>query len=252
MVLDYSVRKPVTKNRPRKQPVGIFVIVLISAVSMSFALGVLTGWFIHRPPPKTAQSRQALDAGEKGSPAAPQQTRQQNPETGARREGDAPLTFYETLPKGGKAMIGSGLNPKNSEGPVFAKPVTVQPALPQKAAVPPAASHPAAEKAEERKEQAKGPSEQAKKAAAGDPATAAKQADQAGKFCVQVASSKERKEAEALQARLAEKGLHVYIVESAIKDRGTWYRVRIGKHLSQQAAGELAAKAGKGAMVIPE
>jgi cell division protein FtsN len=247
MVVDYSGRRPVPKNRPRKQPVGIFIFILISAVSMAFALGVMTGWFIHRPALKASKSQQALDAGEKGAPAAPQQTGQQNPETGARRGGDPPLTFYETLPKGGKAMIGSGLNPKNSEEFRMAKPATVQPPPPQKAAVPPAANSPAAIKAEERKEQGKGPAEQAKKAAAG-----AKQADQAGKFCVQVASSKERGEAEALKARLAEKGLPVYVIESAIKNRGTWYRVRIGKHLSQQAAGELAAKAGKGAMVIPE
>lgn len=219
MVLDYSGRRPVPKNRPRKQPVGIFIVVLISAVSMAFALGVMTGWFIHRPALKAAQSQQALDAGEKGAPAAPQQAGQRNPETGAHRGGDPPLTFYETLPKGGKAMLGSGLNPKNSEEFRMPKPATVQPALPLKAAVPPAV---------------------------------AKQADQAGKFCVQIASSKERGEAEALKARLSEKGLPVYVIESAIKDRGTWYRVRIGKHLSQQAAGELAAKAGKGAMVIPE
>src|ERR1700686_3763454 len=103
MVVDYSGRRPVPKNRPRKQPVGIFIIVLISAVSMSFTLGVMTGWFLHRPALKAAQSQQALDDGGKVVPAAPQQTRQQNPEAGARRGGDPPLTFYETLPQGGKA-----------------------------------------------------------------------------------------------------------------------------------------------------
>ena len=47
-----------------------------------------------------------------------------------------------------------------------------------------------------------------------------------------------------MKAKLAEKGLPVYIVESTIKDRGTWFRVRVGKHLSEKAAGDLAAKAG--------
>jgi cell division protein FtsN len=69
---------------------------------------------------------------------------------------------------------------------------------------------------------------------------------------VQVASSQEKKDAEAIKAKMAEKGLTAYVVDSNIKDKGTWYRVRIGRHLTQQAAGELASKAGRGALVIPE
>jgi cell division septation protein DedD len=83
-------------------------------------------------------------------------------------------------------------------------------------------------------------------------AAGTKATETAGKFCVQIMSSKERKEAESIKARLVEKGLPAYIVESTLKDRGTWYRVRIGRHLTQQAAEELSAKSGKGAMVLPE
>jgi len=69
---------------------------------------------------------------------------------------------------------------------------------------------------------------------------------------VQVASYKERKEAEAVRDRMAARGMQAYIVESHLPDKGVWYRVRIGRGLEQTAANELAAKAGKGAMIIPE
>ena len=70
---DYSGRRPVpVKNRPRKQPVGIFVVILISAVSMSFALGVLTGWLIHRPALKAAQNQHFVpERRGRRPPAAP-------------------------------------------------------------------------------------------------------------------------------------------------------------------------------------
>jgi cell division septation protein DedD len=61
-----------------------------------------------------------------------------------------------------------------------------------------------------------------------------------------------KSEAEALKGKLASKGYHVFIVESNQGDKGTWYRVRVGKKLDQAAAKELAGKLGKSAMVIPE
>jgi cell division septation protein DedD len=250
MVLDYSGRRPVTKNRPRKQPVGIFAVILISAISMSFALGMLTGWFVFRPARKSAQSQSEQGVEAKGAPAP--QAAYSNPEASASKGADPPLTFYETLPKGGKAIIGSGLNPKKGESTQPAKHAPVTPSAPhqQPAAQPPA--QPDAGKAEERKEQGTTPADQAKKMPAGDATPAPKQPGAPGKFCVQVASTQERKEAEALKAKLAGKGLPAYIVESNLKEKGTWFRIRVGKHLSQQAAGDPVGKAGKGAMVVPE
>jgi cell division septation protein DedD len=249
MVMDYSGRRPVAKNRPRKQPVGIFAVVLISAISMSFALGVLTGWFVFRPARKAAQGQPVPVAGAK-APDAPSQSAYPNPEAAAGKGGEPPLTFYETLPKGGKAIIGSGLNPKKGEGGQSAKPATVPLPAPQQPAQPPA--KPDAAAAVEAKEQGAAVADQAKKTAAGDAAPVPKQPGPPGKFCVQVASTQDRKEAEAMKAKLAGKGLPAYVVESNIKEKGTWFRIRVGRHLSQQAAGDLAAKAGKGAMAISE
>ena len=165
---------------------------------------------------------------------------------------EPPLTFYETLPKGGKAVIGSGLNPKKHEGLPGPKPAAATPASPQQASTPQTVTGSPAVKPEERKAQVQAPAGQANKAASASPDPTPQQAAAAGKFCVQIASFQDKKEAEAIKARMEGKGFPVYVVESRIKDKGTWYRVKIGKHLTQQTAGELAAKVGKGALVIPE
>ena len=73
-----------------------------------------------------------------------------------------------------------------------------------------------------------------------------------GKFVVQVASYQSKAEADAVRSRLVEAGLQAYVVESVVKEKGTWYRVRVGRHLDAAAAAELAVKAGKGAIVILE
>lgn len=290
MVVDYSGRKPVPKNRPRKQPIGIFAMILLCAVLASFAIGLATGWLLRKPATNAARSQPAA-VGEKSAP----QVKGVNPE--AVRGADPPLTFYETLPKGGKAIIGSGLNPNRSAEPApqpAATPLSPQPAVPR-ATTPPVAAPPQSApprpvaqqgaappsspgKPEERKEQRKvpapsepvrqsdaasqskgespkekrkEPADTAKKGTETSPVAAPKQPD-AGRFSVQVAATQDRKEAETLKAKLTEKGLPAYIVESNIKEIGTWFRVRTGRHLSRQEAAEIAAKAGKGAMVIPD
>ena len=157
---DYSGgRRPVTKNRPRKQPVGIYVVILLCAVGTSFAIGVGTGWLI-RKPAKTPNPQSA--GGEKGAAeAAGQQGQRVNPE--ARAPGlDPPLTFYETLPKGGKAIIGSGLNPKRSEETAHSPAPSSMPLLVTTVPQAATAGTPVAAKAEERKEPHKAPTEQAK------------------------------------------------------------------------------------------
>jgi cell division protein FtsN len=73
-----------------------------------------------------------------------------------------------------------------------------------------------------------------------------------GKYVVQVASYQSKAEAEAVRGRLADAGFQAYIVEAVLKDRGTLYRVRVGKHLDQAAAAELAIRAGKNAIPILE
>jgi cell division protein FtsN len=268
MVLDYSERKPVGKNRPRKQPAGLFAFILTVAVAISFGAGVLTGMFMSRSTKKPVSVKNPLvQEAMKGAQSAPVPAAPlPNPEAAAAKGADPPLTFYETLPKGGKAVIGSGLNPKKVEYPVqkteapaspapqpaAAPKVVPPPSVAKPAAAPKVVPPPPAAKPEERKEPSRPAAEQAKRPAPANTPPVPQQAASAGKFCIQVASYQDKKDAETVRSRLAEKGLAAYIVESVIKDKGTWYRVRIGRHLTQQAAGEMAGKAGKGALVIPE
>ena len=67
-----------------------------------------------------------------------------------------------------------------------------------------------------------------------------------------VASFPLKSEAETLKNKVAAKGYHVFIVESNQGDKGTWYRVRVGKRLDHEADKELAGKLGKTALVIPD
>lgn len=73
-----------------------------------------------------------------------------------------------------------------------------------------------------------------------------------GRFTVQAASCQSRRDAETVKSRLVSAGLQPFILESTVGEKGTWYRVRLGKGLDAASAASLAAKAGNGAMVIEE
>jgi cell division septation protein DedD len=247
MVLDYSSRKPVSKNRPRKQPGGFFVLLMVGAVGTAFVLGVGTGWFTSRHFARKSAARAVASAEVKEKRTEAPTPGQGQPAAGRAQEPS--LTFYETLPRGGKAVLGSGLNlPKTVEHP----PGKAAPSAPPTPAKPAPAAKPTlpTETAGQPKEPGKTPVKATEPASPRE--AAGQEGEGKGKFIVQVASSKARKEAEAVRDRLTAAGMAAYIVESNIPDKGTWYRVRLGRHLDQQAAHELAGKAGKGAMVIAE
>jgi cell division septation protein DedD len=250
MVLDYSERKPVSKNRPRKQPGGFFVLLMVGAVGTAFVLGVITGWFTFRHMSRNSASKYAASAEVQRKGGAVPPPSEGQPVAGATGRPQEPsLTFYETLPRGGHAVIGSGLNPLK---PVEHAPTKAAPPMPQTPAKPPPAAKP------EEPIEAVVPSREAAKAPAKSPEPApakeevGKGGDGKGKFVVQVASYNTKKDAEAMRDRLATIGVAAYIVESGIPDRGTWYRVRAGRHLDKQAAHDLAGKLGKGAIIIAE
>jgi len=204
-------RKPVQKNRPRKEPVGMFALLSVLVLLVTFGAGVLTGWFLFKggrnapAPSAAAVAPQAKQQPPPGQPSAPPQ--------------EAPtLTFYKTLPSGGQAVIGSGLNPKKAE------PAPAQP-HPAPAAVP--AAKPAEAKSAEAKQEG------------------------TTRYVVQIASYRDKQEAETAQAKLSAKGVAAYLVESKVQDKA-WYRLRVGRHLSKGEADELAGKAGSGAAVLAE
>lgn len=220
MVIDYRERKPVNKNRPRRHPIGTFVLMGALALLGAYGAGFGTGWLFFRKGAARPAAAPVAIPQAKGTTAAPAQSPQTAPPTA-----DPPLTFYDTLPKGSKALIGSGLNPVKPEGGA--------PAPVAKSAAPATPPGPANGKA-------------------GGTVPTAEKGRPAGTFTVQVASYKDRKEADAVREKIAALGFPAYVVESHVKDKGVWYRVRIGRHLERKAAAELARKAGKGALVVPE
>lgn len=261
MVLDYRERKPVSKNRPRKQPLNVFAVLITLAITVSFGVGLATGWLVFRPKrSQLAVAQQQTVPGQPGQPTTAD-AQSQAPTPDVQKTGEPPLTFYETLPKGSRAVIGSGLNP-HSPGPSLTANPTIPPppvpaAQPRPAAVPqsapPPAKAPVAVKPHEARDKEEPPKPTAAtKAPSVLPPAANKPAQSRETFSVQVASHKDRKEAEAVRDRLVARGMPAYIVESHLQDKGVWYRVRVGRGLEQSAANELATKAGKGAMTIPE
>jgi cell division septation protein DedD len=249
MAIDYREHKAVSKNRPRKQPAGIFFFSLFVAVIIAYTLGLVTGWLVFRPAQRSsADSRTApAEANVKGA-GAPEKSRTLPAEGSGGAAPEPQLTFYERLPKGNRDLMGSGLN--------TAKPAQLPPArVAPKPPAPAAKEAQLPETAPQPRDAAKAPARTTEMPPAKEsPAREApvREDDAKGRYVVQIASYQVKREAEELRDRLKAGGMSAYIVESNIPEKGTVYRVRTGRHLNQKAAHEMAEKAGKGAIVIPE
>ena len=238
-------RRPVPKNRPRKEPVGTFVLLSVLALVLTYGAGVATGWFFFKgtgvaPAVVAAQPvKQVEPAPPPHQPGQPGQPGQPAP--------DLPLTFYQTLPAGGKTAMGSGMNLKLPE---------VQRAAPRSAvSAPPAPTQPQAEKQEsQEKPENKDKAEKADKAEKQEKAEKPEKQEpsSAVRYLVQIASYRDKREADEAQARLSARGVAAYVVESRQADKSTWYRLRVGRHLTRGEAEQLALKAGKGSAVVAE
>lgn len=208
----------------------LFLCVLAGII---FFTGFGTGWFFSQKAAKkafrAAMEQQSLESAPKdGKKITDQPVQQQPPQASATPPtvtagqpaqqasptGQVPLSFFESLPKGQKqTVLGSGINEKPKPAAQSA------PQSPQTATT-------AAKTSE------------AKPAGSG--------------FLVQVAAFSNIKEAESTKAKLAAKGYSASISETNLNDKGTWYRVRIGRHLDKEAASEIASRVGSGAKVIPD
>src|SRR6266702_2723556 len=119
MVVDYCERHQAAKNRPRRRPIGLYLFFLTGAIGVVYGLGFFTAWYLYRP---AAQVRKALPPAAPAKTAAAQVAPQPVPQPAnppaapANKGAEVPLTFYETLPKGSKSLIGTGLNPKRDGG----------------------------------------------------------------------------------------------------------------------------------------
>lgn len=255
MRIDYSEPKksyvsPQGGSRPRKEPTGYFTTILLVTGVITFVAGFGTGWFLSQKSAKksfqAATAQTSLENSAKKEalvPPTPQPTPQPttqqpqvNPAAGQPTvapgsTAETPLSFYKALPSGQKnTVLGSGINAKEDHSKA-----------PLQAPLPANLNKPATAEV----------SKPANERTANSDKTPAKQSDSGG-FTVQVSSYPLKSEAETHKSKLTAKGYHVYIVESNQGDKGTWYRVRVGKKLDHDAAKELSNKLGKTALVIPD
>jgi cell division protein FtsN len=258
MRIDYSEPKKScsstqsTQSRPRKESSsgGALLAALFSGF-ICLIIGFGSGWMISQRSAKKAfkaameqqslenspqQIKAALPTPPPTAPPAPvQQTPANSPSqppaaaNAPQTPKDQPLSFYKTLPSGQKSnVLGSGINTKED------KPAK----QPLQAAMPTNLTKPAVSQNDD--------------AAQKQPPQNTPAKPGATSFTVQVASYSLKSEAETVRSNLAAKGYSVVITESHLGDKGTWFRVRVGNHLNQDAAKELAKKLGKGAIAIPD
>ena len=158
MAVDYRERKQVTRNRPKRQSLGFFFFAVGIGLILAFFLGGLSGWLLHQKVAARLAARQAAQANQSGQPATVQPAASAaapQPPGPAGSVPTPPLTFYKTLPSGGKALIGSGFNPKREGDPEAPKPSppatppapAVQPPKPSTVAAPAASPSPSKETA---------------------------------------------------------------------------------------------------------
>ncbi|MRR07286.1 MAG: hypothetical protein EG828_10150 [Deltaproteobacteria bacterium] len=246
MALDYNQKKQVNRNRPRKRPVKFFLLLILGSCIFIYGLGIATGWLFLRYIPQ--KSPVPLASADKTDGASPSPTPAASPKGGADAHSkESDLTFYYTLPKGDKGVIGSGINSLPPQPAVKSANPATAPA--QKA---PTAQQQA--QLAEKKEIAT-PAELSKN----DPATTgsehltpAKKKTGSETYTIQVAAYHEKSEAQALKAQLQKVGISSRIEEYVVAGKGSWYRVRAGSKLDKYTASKLAAKIGHKAILIPE
>lgn len=229
------------RQRTVERSKGPLLMVALISGTLMFATGFGVGWYFSQQSAKkafrAAMEQQSLESAAKDPKKPAEQPSLQQPAAAAPTNpaqpagqpqqaaptGQVPLSFFESLPKGQKqTVLGSGINEKQKPAP----PATPQPAQPAAAVASTA------------------------KSAAAKPAVAAKNTNTG--FVVQVAAFSNQKEAEATRTKLSAKGYSASVVETNLNDKGTWYRVRIGRHLDKEAAAEIASRIGGGAKVLPD
>jgi len=196
-----------TQRRIERKQLMLIVVLIIAVATVSFSLGVMFG--------QRNVSNQGLIAEVDSStpakvtqivpPPPPQEeTAPEKPEL---------LTFYDNLPKGNQAPLGSGINlpPEQPKKAVQAKPKRTV----KQADVKPVAASP---------QQTTGPTVSAE-----------------GSFVVQIASFRTRENAKGFALRLKLYKLSPFIETADLGDKGVWYRVLAGPYSSREGADTVAA-----------
>lgn len=224
-------------QRKASRPFSASILVMVLLAGFGFVAGFGAGWYFSQQAAKksfrAAMEQQSLESSPNqpkkqvdplsqqpplSQPAAAVPTGQSvQPPQQAAPTGQVPLSFFESLPKGEKqTVLGSGINQKPRTVPASQTP-----------APPAVKTAPSSPKASEKTVIADG-------------------------YVVQVAAFATYKEADAAKTKLSGKGYSASISETRLSDKGTWYRVRVGRHLSKEDATEIATRVGGGAKILPD
>jgi cell division septation protein DedD len=232
------VRQLATRSQRRleKKQAGILLALVLVVFLVSFALGVLVGRSSVRPvvvvaPPQAVR----LPVAE----AVPPPTA---PATGE-RPADS-LTFYDSLPKGGQAPLGSGINLRPARDPV---PVAATPAAEPSTQSKPATAASAAEVVTSvpvKTDVAAPPPVKAAAPVVKASAPVAKAAAPvaAGGYLVQAAAFRGSEDARRLQAKLVRKGYAAFTEEAQLGAKGVWHRVYVGPYATAGAADAVVSR----------
>ena len=194
------VQAVVTRSQRRleRKQVVLIVVLILAVAGVSFSLGVLFG-----------QSSASLSgaSAEAEKPVLPMVTKVVPPPPPVPEAVPEKLTFYDNLPKGNQAPLGSGINlpPEQKKTPQeVKKKAVVKPAsLPSKPLPKPVAAS----------------------AVATD-----------GAFVVQVASFRTSEDAGKLAERLKVYQLATFVESVDLGEKGVWHRVLVGPYVNREKA----------------
>jgi len=189
-----------TQRRIERKQLVLAVILTLTVAGVSFSVGVMYG--------KSGVTPEGIAEAENSRlPASTQVEPPPKPIEEAAAEKPEQLTFYDNLPKGKQAPLGSGINlppEQKADSPGAVKKAKVAPASPPSKPLP--------------KTEAKPP------------------ASSAGAFVVQVASFRTGEDAAKLAGRLKTYGLTVFVETADLGEKGVWHRVLSGPFPSRENA----------------
>jgi hypothetical protein len=118
---DYSERRQSRMVAPKKRPSVLpYVLIILILILFSFGAGFGTGWYLYRPggkfykvpqsPQPVAVPKQHSVVPPQGQPIAPAKAPVEGQPVQEKGSGAPPLTFYKTLQKGNKELMGTGIN----------------------------------------------------------------------------------------------------------------------------------------------
>jgi len=194
-----------SQRRLERKQLALIIVLVVAIAGVSFSLGVMYG--------RKGAALPGL-AENDDIPKLPMVTKIAAPPKPEPEPAEKPpekLTFYDNLPKGNQAPLGSGINLPPEQKSAEQEPVAKVEAKPVKVAAPPAPK----------------------------PA-AAPVAKTDGAFVVQIASFRTSEDAEKLAGRLKSYQLTTFVEKADLGTKGVWHRVLSGPYESRESADQAA------------